>query len=208
MVRKDPRVDAYIARSAPFARPILRHLRKVIHAGCPGVVETIKWGMPAFEHVGPLAGIAAFKAHGTLGFWKHSLLVKEGPLLPRPVETAMGQFGPLASLDDLPAERVLLTLVRRAAKLNAEGIKVARPAKPKPALEAPPYFMAALRGNSKALSTYQGFSPSQRREYVEWVSEAKTGETRRRRIETALQWMAEGKIRNWKYVRTRRETRR
>jgi uncharacterized protein YdeI (YjbR/CyaY-like superfamily) len=199
MGKKDPRIDAYIAKSAPFARPILQHLRKVVHSGCPGVEETLKWSMPAFMYKGPLVGIAAFKQHCTLGFWKHSLLDAQG--LSKSDEKAMGQFGRITSMDDLPSEKALCRLVERAASLNDQGIKVARVKKAPKKLEAPAYFMTALRGNKKALATFQDSSPSFRNEYVEWVTEAKTEPTRKKRLETAVEWIAEGKGRNWKYER-------
>ena len=203
MGKKDPRIDAYIARSAAFAQPILRHLRKVVHAGCPGVEETLKWSMPAFQHQGPLAGMAAFKQHCTFGFWKHALLVGDGAGAFKGAEEAMGQFGRIRSLADLPSQQVLVRLVKKAAALNEQGIKL--PAKPRPKgnrqLKVPSDFMSALRKNQPALATFKGFSYSNQKEYVEWVGEAKTETTRARRLETALEWMAECKARNWKYIR-------
>lgn len=199
MGKKDPRIDAYIARSAPFARPVLRHIRRIVHAGCPDVEETLKWGMPAFMHDGILCGMAAFKQHATFGFWKRAMMVKKG--LPAADEKAMGQFGRITSIAGLPSERTLLRLVKEAAAL--QGMK--EPAKPRPkvdrTLEVPSYFMGALRRNKSALATFKGFSFSNQKDYVEWVVEAKTDATRARRLETAVAWMAEGKIRNWKYVR-------
>lgn len=201
MAKKDPRVDAYIAKSAPFARPILKHLRKVVHAGCPDVVETIKWGSPHFDHKGSLAGMAAFKEHVTFGFWKSALLMNGKTSLGKSEEKAMGQFGRVASIRDLPAERTLVALVKKAAQLNEDGIKVARVRTPKPALPTPADLLAALRRNKRARDAFEAFSPSQKREYVEWITEAKTDATRERRLKTAVEWMAEGKIRNWKYAR-------
>jgi uncharacterized protein YdeI (YjbR/CyaY-like superfamily) len=201
MGQKDPRVDAYIRKSAPFARPILNRIRRIVHAGCPGVEETIKWGMPAFDFHGPLCGMAAFKAHATLGFWKAPLLRKGKKPLSTSAEKAMGQFGRITSVDDLPAQRGLVALVRRAAALNERGVKVVRARQPKAAPRTPADLMAALRKNRAALRTFEDFSPGHRREYVEWILEAKREETRIRRIETAIQWMSEGRGRNWKYAR-------
>ncbi|HEY3215592.1 MAG TPA: YdeI/OmpD-associated family protein [Candidatus Eisenbacteria bacterium] len=201
MGKKDPRIDAYIARSAPFAKPILKHLRRVVHAGCPGVEETLKWSMPAFEYKGPLCGMAAFKQHATFGFWKERLLRGDKRTLGKSTEKAMGQFGRLTSLDDLPSERALVGLVKRAAALNDAGKKVPRNTRPKPKLVVPAYFMAALKQHPQALDTFRGFSTSQRREYVDWVTEAKTEITRQRRLDTSVAWIAQGRIRNWKYVR-------
>ena len=201
MGKKDARVDAYIARSAPFARPILKHLRKVVHAGCPGVTETIKWGMPHFDYNGIMCGMAAFKQHCTFGFWKEKVLEKRIPLDVRSKDVGMGTYGCVRTLRDLPSAAHLKRLVAEAAKLNDSGVKATegRPPKPRPPLPVPDDFMAALRKNPRALASFQAFSPSHRREYIEWVTEAKREETRRKRLDTSLTWMAEGKPRNWKY---------
>lgn len=203
MGKKDPRIDAYIARSAGFARPILVHLRKVVHAGCPEVEETLKWSFPHFMYQGMLGSMAAFKSHCTFGFWKGALLVGKAGGLSKSEEAAMGQFGRITSIADLPSEKKLLQLVKQATALNDQGVK--RSPRPKPkgkgGLKVPAYFMSALRRSTKALATFQAFSPSNKRDYVEWVTEAKGKDTRARRIATAVEWMAEGKIRNWKYVR-------
>jgi len=191
----DPRIDAYIAKAAPFARPILEHLRKLVHDGCPDVVETIKWSAPAFDFEGSLANMAAFKAHVAFGFWKGTLVFESAK-----EKEAMGQFGRIASLDDLPADRIIVALVKKAAKLNASGAKVPRPLKhPKPPLATPPDLAAALKKNAKARATFEAFSPSHKREYVEWIVDAKTDATRAKRLATTLEWLAEGKSRNWKY---------
>jgi uncharacterized protein YdeI (YjbR/CyaY-like superfamily) len=198
MGRKDPRIDAYIANAQPFARPILKHLRKLVHQGCPDVVETLKWSHPAFEHHGILAGMASFKEHCGFGFWKQTLL-KDGT--PAKGEPAMGGFGKLTSLGDLPADAKIVAMVKEAAKLNESGTKAPRIPKtaPKPAPRAPADLLAALAKNKKAKATFDAFTPSQKREYVEWIVEAKRPETRATRLTTAVEWMAEGKKRNWKY---------
>jgi hypothetical protein len=203
MGKKDPRVDAYIADSAAFARPILKHLRKIVHAGCPEVEETLKWGFPHFEHQGILCSMASFKGHCAFGFWKGALLASESKALAKRREEAMGQFGRITALSDLPGEKALLQLVRKAAALNEQGVKLpARPRAPRSAsVKTPAYFLAALRKNKQALAAFQGFSPSHQREYVEWVTEAKGEDTRRRRMEKAVEWMSQGKGRNWKYER-------
>jgi uncharacterized protein YdeI (YjbR/CyaY-like superfamily) len=195
MVKKDPRVDAYIAKSADFAQPILRHLREIVHKGCPEVEETMKWSSPHFLYLGMLCGMAAFKSHCAFGFWKGKLIVPERP-------EAMGQFGRIASVSDLPKASVLLGYVREAARLNETGEKIPRkPRRPKKALATPPDLAAALKKNAKARATFEGFSPSHKREYIEWITEAKTEETRKKRLDNAVEWMAEGKPRNWKYMR-------
>ena len=196
----DPRVDAYIRKAQPFARPILAHLRTIVHQACPEVVETIKWSVPAFDYKGPFCGVAAFKQHATFGFWKWELLKER---LPGSTGVSpANQFGRITSIDDLPGARELARIIKAAAKLNDDGVK-APPMRqgPRPALKAPPDLLKALAKSKKAQATFNGFPPGQRREYVEWVLEAKRAATREQRIKTAVEWMAEGKVRNWKYVK-------
>ena len=193
----DPRIDAYIAKAKPFARPILERIRSAVHTGCPEVTETIKWSMPAFEYRGPLAGMAAFKAHCVFGFWKGALM-KTTPK--DKASEAMGQFGRFESVADVPSHTALVRMVKEAVALNDAGVRVPRTTKPKPALKAPAYMLAAIRKNKKAQQHYEGLSSSCKREYIEWITEAKTDETRTRRLATAVQWIAEGKSRNWKYM--------
>ena len=201
MPTTDPRVDAYIAASAPFARPILAHLRAVVHAAVPEVEETMKWSFPHFVHQGILCSMASFKAHCAFGFWMGALIV-EGDA-DRSAE-AMGQLGRITSIDDLPPKRTLTAWIRRAKELNEQGVKVAGARKPsrstvEPAV--PDAFAKALRGNARARAAFDAFPPSHRREYIQWIAEAKRDETRERRITQALEWIAEGKQRNWKYQR-------
>lgn len=197
MATTDKRVDAYIAKSADFAKPILTRIREIVHEACPDVEETIKWGMPAFDYKGMMCGMAAFKAHCTLGFWKGSLIFSDK----RDMD-GMGQFGRLTSVSDLPSKKELTGYIRKAMKLNEEGIKVDRQKKPrKPDIPVPADLRAALKKNKKANDAFESFTPSHRREYLEWITEAKTEATRERRLNSALEWMAEGKSRNWKYQR-------
>lgn len=199
MATKDPRIDAYIAKSAGFAQPILKHLRKVVHAGCPAVEETMKWSMPHFDYKGVMCGMAAFKQHCVFGFWKESLIFDRDKTAEK---TAMGSFGCIKSLKDLPNEKTLIGHVKKAAALNDAGIKApgrTQPKKREP-LEIPDYFKAALKKNAKARKTFETFAPSKRREYLEWVTEAKREETRNERLATSVQWLAEGKTRHWKYI--------
>jgi uncharacterized protein YdeI (YjbR/CyaY-like superfamily) len=199
MATKDPRIDAYIARSAAFAKPILKHLRKVVHVGCPDVEETIKWQFPHFDYKGVLCGMAAFKQHCSFGFWKEGLIF-DGT---KPAEkTAMGSFGCIKSLADLPNERTLIGYVKKAVALNEAGIKApgrTKPQKREP-LEVPGYFTAALKKSAKARKTFEAFAPSKQREYLEWVTEAKREETRNERLATSITWLSEGKARHWKYM--------
>jgi len=203
MATKDPRIDAYIAKSADFAKPILKHLRKVVHAGCPDVAETMKWSMPHFDYKGVMCGMAAFKQHCAFGFWKESLVFDRDKATEK---TAMGSFGCIKSLADLPSEKTLIGYVKKAAALNEAGIKVpgrTEPKKKEP-LSVPDDFRAALKKNAKARKTFENFPPSKRREYVEWVTGAKREETRHERLATSLEWLAKGKARHWKYQSTKK----
>ena len=199
MPRKDPRIDAYIAKSAKFAQPILKHLRALVHESCPDVVETIKWSMPHFDYEGVLCGMAAFKQHVTFGFWKGKLLLDTKGL---PVDEAMGQFGRITSVSDLPSVRAIAGYVKKAMKLNEDGVVVKREVKARKPIAMPAVLRSALVKAPKARATYDGLSPSHRREYLEWVTEAKTEATRDKRIATTIEWLSEGKHRNWKYERS------
>lgn len=199
MGRRDPRVDAYIAAAQPFARPILRHLRALVHKTCPDVEETLKWRMPTFMYHGILCSMAAFKGHATFGFWKGRQVVPDAAH----ADDAMGSFGRLTAVADLPSARTLTGYIRTAARLNEEGIKAPRrlARTPRPAPRPPADLSRALAGAGTARTTWGRLSPSHRREYVEWITGAKQASTRARRIATALDWLAEGKSRNWKYER-------
>jgi len=199
MGKRDDRIDAYIARSAEFARPILTHLREIVHEACPDVEETMKWSFPHFLYKGMICNMASFKEHCAFGFWKGSLIVEKGG---GEVEKAMGQFGRISKLSDLPSKKVLSGYIKQAMKLNEDGVKSPTRSKPKEKtpgeLVIPDDLASALRANSAASATFEKFSPSNRREYVDWLNEAKTQATRTRRLEQAVQWLAEGKPRNWK----------
>ncbi len=199
MGKKDPRVDAYIGKSAHFARPILTHIRSLVHAGCPEVEESVKWGFPHFMYKGILCSMASFKEHCAFGFWKGKLVLGEG----RASDDAMGHFGRIMSLDDLPTDNAILGYLRKAMKLNDEGVpsptRIRK--KEKTPLKIPVYLKSALAKNKKAGATFDAFSYSHKNEYIEWLTEAKTDETREKRLKTAVEWMAEGKGRNWKYAR-------
>jgi uncharacterized protein YdeI (YjbR/CyaY-like superfamily) len=199
MGTRDPRVDAYIARSADFARPILTHLRAVVHAACPDVTEEMKWSVPHFGYKGMMCAMAAFKKHAIFGFWKGSLIPGLQPNSNNGGD-AMGNMGRITSIKDLPPKKVLIGYVKQAMRLNEEGISVAKPKKaPKPEPQVPPDLTSALAKNAKAKKAFAAFPPSHRREYVEWVTEAKREETRAKRIAQTVEWVAEGKSRNWKY---------
>jgi uncharacterized protein YdeI (YjbR/CyaY-like superfamily) len=201
MGKRDDRVDAYIQKSGEFARPILRQLREIVHATCPDVEETMKWSFPHFLYKGMMCSMAAFKEHCSFGFWKSSLILdKEG----QPVEKAMGQFGRITKLEDLPSKTALSGYIKQAMKLNEDGVKSPGRMKPKERvpreLVIPDDLASALLANGAASATFEKFSPSHKREYVEWIIEAKTQATRSRRLEQAIQLMAVGKPRYWKYA--------
>ncbi|MCW3107296.1 MAG: hypothetical protein JWQ09_1802 [Segetibacter sp.] len=203
MAAIDHRVDEYISKAADFAKPILNHLRNVIHIACPDVKETMKWSFPNFEYAGRiLCSMAAFKQHCTFGFWLGSKMKDPDKLLSAVGEkTAMGHFGQIKTLDDLPPDRVLIKYIKEAMKLNEEGVKITKKVKPatQKEMEVPSYFLEAIKQNPAAFSTFGKFSPSHKKEYLEWITEAKTEATRNKRITTALEWIGEGKSRNWKY---------
>ncbi|MEO6035029.1 MAG: YdeI/OmpD-associated family protein [Verrucomicrobiota bacterium] len=203
MPKVDSRVDTYIAGSAEFAQPILRRLRKLVHAACPDVEEAIKWQFPTFSHKGMLCSMAAFKAHCTFGFWKHNLMVGKDSASLQKADEAMGLLGRITSLSDLPPDELLLSHISKAVRLNELGIKVPRTIKPrqKVKLIIPPLLMGALKKDKKAAKNFENLSPSHQREYVEWISEAKREETRAKRLATTLAWLSEGKSLNWKYAK-------
>lgn len=193
-------VDAYIAKSAEFARPILKRLRATMHKACPQIGETIKWGMPFFEYKGVVANMAAFKQHASFGLWKQRLMKDPAGLFPAPGDSSVGGKK-LRSLADLPSEAVLIRYIKAAVALNEEGTSVPRPPRKKrPPPKAPPDLVAAFRKKPKAKATFEALSPSQKREYVEWITEAKQEATRQRRLATAIEWLVQGKPRNWKYL--------
>lgn len=199
----NPKVDAYIAKSQTFAQPILSHIRELVHKGCPDVEETIKWSMPFFQLRGVILGqMAAFKQHCSMGFWgpeMKAILREDG----MESKDGMGLLGKITSLKDLPSDKTLLNYYRQAAGFVASGQRtqsLVRPKKsPKPAPEVPAELTAALKKNKAAAKVFAGFSDSCRREYADWIAEAKRPETKEKRVTQAVEWIAEGKQRNWKY---------
>ena len=194
----DPRVDAYIDKSQDFAKPILNHLRKLVHQACPNVDETMKWSFPHFDYKGQMmCSMAAFKAHCAFNFWKQQLL--ESSAFPAE-KTAMGSFGRITSLKDLPDDKTMKKLIADAMNLNDEGITVKRPvSKEKKEVVVPDVLLEALARNEKAAETFTNFPYSCKKEYVAWITEAKTDATRDKRLATTLEWLSEGKRKNWKY---------
>ncbi|MBX2916167.1 MAG: YdeI/OmpD-associated family protein [Cyclobacteriaceae bacterium] len=201
MGKRDKRIDNYILKSADFAIPILTHLRELVHVACPEVVETMKWSFPVFEYKGILCNMASFKQHCAFGFWKATLMKDTTLMKNAASETAMGHLGKIQSLTDLPPDKTLIRFIKEAVKLNEAGAKVAKKSVEKKELIVPTYFQKALKADKLALKTFTNFSYSNQKEYVEWITEAKTEATREKRMATAIEWLAEGKVRNWKYIR-------
>ena len=199
MASRDLRIDAYIAKSAEFAQPILEYLRAVVHTACPEVEEDMKWNFPHFGYGGAMmCSMAAFKQHCSFGFWQYKSLFGGD------TQDGMGQFGKLASIKDLPSKKELIAYIKKAMALNVAGVTQQRPkAAPKPPPQLPEDFAALLvrKKHASARKTYDSFSPAAKREYVEWVAEAKSDATRQKRLATALEWLTEGKQRNWKYMK-------
>ena len=202
MAKKEKAIDAYIAKSADFAKPILNHIRELVHKTCPDTEEKIKWGMPFFDYKGEmLCHMAAFKQHAVMSFWKASLM--KDPVLVENAksEVSMGHLGRLTSLKDLPADKKIISWIKEAMALNDKGIKLPAKAKTteKKELIVPDYFTKAIAKNKKAKQVFDAFAYSHKKEYVEWITEAKTEETRNKRIASAIEMMTEGKSRHWKY---------
>lgn len=203
MKTKDERIDLYISKSAEFAKPILLHLRELIHTTCPDVQETIKWSFASFDYKGPMCSMASFKQHCAFGFWKASLMKDKTLVANAESESSMGHYGKIKSLKDLPPDKKIIAHIKEAMLLNDKGIKLPprKVTTAKKEIVVPDYFLKLLKKNKKAFAAFENFSPSHKREYVEWLTEAKTDETKNRRMETAMDWMSEGKSRNWKYIK-------
>ncbi|HCW06513.1 MAG TPA: hypothetical protein DGG95_04010 [Cytophagales bacterium] len=198
---KNKQVDAYIDKSAEFAKPILIHLRELVHKACPEVQEVIKWGFPNFDHKGVMCNMAAFKQHCSFGFWKASMMDDPKGLIKSSDKGSMGNFDRITSLKDLPSDKTLLDFIKQAVALNENGVK--RKVKVTPAgsktIATPAYFQKELNKNKVANEVFKNFSYTNRKDYIEWLEEAKTEETRNKRMAQAIEWIEEGKARNWKY---------
>jgi uncharacterized protein YdeI (YjbR/CyaY-like superfamily) len=200
-VTSDPRIDAYIAKAQPFAQPILAHIRTIVHAACPEVEETIKWSMPFFDYKGRILGsMAAFKAHASMGLWRMGV---DGPskVSADGERDGMGQFGKLASVNDLPNDAALIALIHKAMAIIEEGPAPRKKKASRPELPIPAELAAALAEVPAAKATFDAFAPSNRYDYNEWIGEAKRPETRAQRVKQAIEWLADGKPRHWKYKR-------
>lgn len=197
-----PEVEAYIDQAPDFAQPILKKLRRLFHQACPEIQESIKWSSPFFELQGIVGNMSAFKKHVSYGFWKAGLMSDPEGILEKSGNTQMAVLK-ATSVEDLPDDEVLIRYIEEAVTLNEMGVKIPRP---RPAdraeeLTIPDYFMAALDQNKRALAAFERFSNSNRKDYVEWITEAKREATRAKRMATAVEWMAQGKPRNWKYTK-------
>lgn len=204
MARKEKVIDVYIAKSADFAKPILIHIRELVHKSCPEVEEKMKWSFPHFDYKDEMmCSMAAFKQHCAFGFWKASLM--KDPVLVENArsESAMGHLGRITSVKDLPSDKKIISWIKEAMKLNDQGIKLPSKIKTtiKKELEVPWELIRALSKNKKAQQVFEAFAYSHRKEYIQWICDAKTDETRNKRIATAIEWIAEGKGRNWKHER-------
>ena len=195
-------VDNYVEKVQPFAKPILVHLRKLVHQACPEVEEKIKWGMPSFEYKGLMCGLAAFKQHCTFGFWKAKLMSDSILMENAKSETSMGHLGRITSLQDLPSDKKIISYIKEAMRLNDDGVKIVK-AKPiaNKDLVVPSDILSSLKKHKKAFETFNAFSPSHKKEYIEWITEAKTEPTKQKRLAQTIEWLSEGKPRNWKYMK-------
>jgi len=197
----DPRIDDYIEKSADFAQPILKHIRDLVHAAFPAIEETIKWGMPFFDYKGTVCSMASFKQHCVFGFWKSALLPDPYNLLKENAGEAMGQLGKITSLQDLPGDQILIEYIQNAVRLNEEGKKATKKTIERTELIIPTYLIEALEPNRIAFENFEKLSYSNKKEYIQWLEEAKTEATRTKRLQTTLEWLTQGKSRNWKYER-------
>ncbi|MDP2385854.1 MAG: YdeI/OmpD-associated family protein [Bacteroidota bacterium] len=205
MTKKDKRIDAYIAKSADFAKPILTHIRGLIHTACPEVEETMKWSFPHFDYKGTMmCSMASFKQHCAFSFWKASLMKDADKLVGMAkTEVSMGHLGRITSVKDLPSDKKMIAYIKEAMKLNNDGVKLPSKVKAvvKTEMEIPTWFATVLKRDTKAKNQFDAFTPGKRKEYIEWLVDAKTEATREKRLETALEWIAEGKHRHWKYAK-------
>lgn len=199
-MKTDARVDAYIQKAQPFAQPILQHLRSLVHRVCPTAEETMKWSFPHFMYKGDmLCSMASFKQHAVFGFWKAPLM--KDPVLQQTAtsEVAMGHLGKITSLKDLPSDKQIMAWIQEAMALNDQGIKLPKKPAAKAPVAVPDYITEAMQQHAQAWAVWEAFAPSHRKEYVQWITEAKTEATRQKRLMQTIEWVAAGKSRNWQY---------
>lgn len=196
----DKNMDAYISKAEDFAKPILEHLRKVVHKTCPDVEEAMKWGMPYFSYKGKvLCAMASFKEHCSFGFWRPDLMQDTAKVFKLEKGAGMGSFGKIKSMKDIPSPKILAAYIKEAMALNESPKKKPMHTK-KEKVPVPDFFQKAINKNKAAKAVFEKFPPSYVKDYVQWITEAKTEATREKRMITAIEWIAEGKGRNWKYM--------
>jgi len=196
-----PETDAYIVNANEFATPILTRMRRIVHEECPEIKEVIKWGFPCFEHKGTLCAMAAHKTHCSFSFWKGAIMSDPDGIIETVGKTGMGHFGKIKLVEDLPGDKVIRKYLREAIELNNKDIKIPKAKQAKKKIEIPDYFLITVQSNVAAFKVFEDFSYSNKKEYVEWVTDAKTVTTRDNRLAQAVEWMSEGKVRNWKYIK-------
>lgn len=195
------KVDEYIDKAQPFAQPVLKHIRALVHAACPDVEEKIKWGFPHFDYKGEMmCSVAAFKQHCSFSFWKGALMKDPALMENAKTETSMGHLGRITSLQDLPSDKKFTTYIKEAMKLNDDGKKVVKKPVVKKELVVPDYLLKVIQKNKAAYTNFEHFPPSHKREYIAWIEEAKTAATKEKRMAQMMELLAEGKPRNWKYM--------
>ncbi|WP_228376125.1 YdeI/OmpD-associated family protein [Chryseobacterium sp. BLS98] len=200
MEKYSPKIDAYIEKSQDFAKPVLQYIRETVHEFCPDAEETMKWSFPNFTYKGKiLCAMASFKQHCTFGFWLEKEMKTMNEITRDIEKNSMFSLGKIAKIEDLPSRTLLRKAIAEAMELTDMGVTVKKTTPSKVETEVPDYFQDALEKNKKALAVFEKGSPSFRKEYINWITEAKTETTRNKRMEQSLEWLAEGKSRNWKY---------
>ncbi|REJ81923.1 MAG: hypothetical protein DWQ44_13480 [Bacteroidetes bacterium] len=206
MIKTDKRIDAYIEKAKPFAQPVLNHIRKLVHKADPEIEETIKWGMPHFVHDGIVCSMASFKEHCVFVLWKGDLISDVKNSANKSGEKGMGQFGRIRSLKDLPSDSTMIKWIKEGVRLNKEGVPIKKtsPAEAIKKNEVPGYMLKEIKKSKKALKVFNEFPPSHKKEYIEWITDAKTDATREKRMTQMMEWLEEGKSKNWKYMKPKK----
>ncbi|WP_428071186.1 YdeI/OmpD-associated family protein [Chryseobacterium gambrini] len=200
MEKYSPKVDEYIEKSQDFAKPILNYIRETVHEFCPDAEEAIKWKFPTFLYKGKiLCSMVAFKQYCSMGFWLHDEMTSLKEFETEAEKTNMFSLGKITETENLPSKPQLKKMIVEAMELTDMGVTLKKATPSKTETEVPDYFQNALNENKKALEIFKKASPSFRKEYINWIAEAKTESTRNKRMDQALEWISEGKGRNWKY---------
>lgn len=202
MENYNTKVDEYIEKSQDFAKPILHYIREIVHAICPDTEEAIKWKFPTFMYKGKiLCSMVSFKQYCSLGFWLHDEMKTLKNIETDVEKTNMFSLGKIMKIEDLPSKPLLKKMILEAMELTDMGVTLKKASPSKTETEVPDYFQNALQHNKKASEIFIKGSPSFRKEYINWITEAKTEATRNKRMEQAIEWISEGKARNWKYMK-------